>query len=223
MGWKTQSKRHSNARKYGKAGGMYAKPKKRFKTTLSSEEFKDKYGYEGTALDIANESSFEEKTKFKESDYDELKFIVTSGHGYLKVPKELFFDVSPKISPFSFHSQKYYYLEEDVDYHEFKKEFKKKKGFEFDLDKIKFVEVEKSIYPNTAHTFDDIKENKPEKYLTKGGKFIHIAQAEEKVGGKIYEGYEVHHKDENANNNKISNLAVLKKDFHKNIHSKKKA
>jgi len=29
-GWKSQTKRHSNARKFGKAGGMYAKPKSRF-------------------------------------------------------------------------------------------------------------------------------------------------------------------------------------------------
>ncbi len=36
MAWKTQSKRHSNARKYGRAGGRYAsgKPKKRFKKPL---------------------------------------------------------------------------------------------------------------------------------------------------------------------------------------------
>lgn len=55
------------------------------------------------------------------------------------------------------------------------------------------------------------------------GKFVHIANAEKKVGGKIYTGYEVHHKDGNKNNNSISNLAVLKKDFHqKVVHKKKK-
>jgi len=40
-GWRNydrnQSKRHSNAKKYGKAGGLYAKPKSRFKTTLDSD------------------------------------------------------------------------------------------------------------------------------------------------------------------------------------------
>ncbi|MBN1682821.1 hypothetical protein JW865_04640 [Candidatus Bathyarchaeota archaeon] len=34
MGWKYQKKRHSNAKKYGVAGGLYAKPKKRFKSPI---------------------------------------------------------------------------------------------------------------------------------------------------------------------------------------------
>ncbi|MBU3957844.1 MAG: HNH endonuclease, partial [Nanoarchaeota archaeon] len=37
------------------------------------------------------------------------------------------------------------------------------------------------------------------------GKFVHIAQAEKKVGGKIYKEYEVHHKDGDKNNFRISN------------------
>lgn len=49
------------------------------------------------------------------------------------------------------------------------------------------------------------------------GKFVHIAQAEKKVGGKIYKGYEVHHKDGNKLNNSEENLAVLKKHFHRKI------
>ena len=53
------------------------------------------------------------------------------------------------------------------------------------------------------------------------GKFVHIANAEKKVGGKIYEGDEVHHKDKNKLNNRISNLAILKKKFHRWIHKKK--
>ncbi|MCK4729909.1 MAG: HNH endonuclease [Candidatus Aenigmarchaeota archaeon] len=56
------------------------------------------------------------------------------------------------------------------------------------------------------------------------GKFVHIANAEKKIGGKIFKGYEVHHKDLNKDNNRISNLAVLKKDFHqKVVHKKKKS
>ena len=56
------------------------------------------------------------------------------------------------------------------------------------------------------------------------GKFVHIANAEKKVGGRILPGYEVHHKDGNITNNRISNLAVLKKDFHQNvIHDRKKS
>lgn len=52
------------------------------------------------------------------------------------------------------------------------------------------------------------------------GKFVHRANAEKKVGGKIRKGYEVHHKDGNRQNNKPSNLAVLKKAFHRWIHRK---
>ncbi len=51
---------------------------------------------------------------------------------------------------------------------------------------------------------------------------VHKRVAEKKVGGKIYPGYEVHHKDGNKNNNRSSNLAVLKKSVHKQIHAKKK-
>lgn len=50
---------------------------------------------------------------------------------------------------------------------------------------------------------------------------VHKRVAEKKVGGKIYDGYEVHHKDGNKNNNRPSNLAVLKKSFHRKIHRKK--
>ena len=49
------------------------------------------------------------------------------------------------------------------------------------------------------------------------GKFVHIAQAEKKVGGKIYKGYEVHHKDGDKSNYRISNLAVLRKKFHRRV------
>jgi hypothetical protein len=62
-----------------------------------------------------------------------------------------------------------------------------------------------------------------EKYKDSGN-YVHIANAEKKVGGKIYSGYEVHHKDGNKNNNSTSNLAVLKKEFHqKVVHSRKKS
>jgi len=51
---------------------------------------------------------------------------------------------------------------------------------------------------------------------------VHKRVAEKKVGGKIYKGYEAHHKDENKNNNRPSNLAVIKRGFHKKIHAKKR-
>ncbi len=50
---------------------------------------------------------------------------------------------------------------------------------------------------------------------------VHKRVAEKKVGGKIYLGYEVHHKDGNKNNNRPSNLTVVKKSVHRKIHAKK--
>jgi len=52
-------------------------------------------------------------------------------------------------------------------------------------------------------------------------KSVHKTVAEKKVGGKIYPGREVHHIDGNKNNNRPSNLTVLKKSDHKQIHSRK--
>lgn len=56
-----------------------------------------------------------------------------------------------------------------------------------------------------------------------GGKWqsVHKRVAEKKVGGSIYPGYEVHHKDRDKNNNRPSNLAVITKFLHRKIHSKK--
>lgn len=51
--------------------------------------------------------------------------------------------------------------------------------------------------------------------------FTHIRVAEKKVGGKIFAGYEVHHKDGDKTNNRAENLAVLKQSFHRDIHRKK--
>ena len=50
---------------------------------------------------------------------------------------------------------------------------------------------------------------------------VHKRVAEKKVGGRIFPGYEVHHKDGNQNNNRPSNLAVITKSFHRKIHSRK--
>lgn len=51
--------------------------------------------------------------------------------------------------------------------------------------------------------------------------YTHRRVAEKMVGGKIFPGYEVHHKDGNKNNNRPSNLTVLSKAEHRRIHSKK--
>jgi len=53
-------------------------------------------------------------------------------------------------------------------------------------------------------------------------KSVHKRVAEKKVGGKIFPGREVHHKDGNKNNNRRSNLVVVKKSVHKKIHAKKR-
>jgi len=52
-------------------------------------------------------------------------------------------------------------------------------------------------------------------------KSVHKRVAEKKVGGKIFSGREVHHIDGNKNNNRPSNLTVVKKSVHKKIHAKK--
>ncbi len=53
-------------------------------------------------------------------------------------------------------------------------------------------------------------------------KSVHKRVAEKKVGGRIYPGREVHHIDGNKNNNRSSNLSVLEKSDHRQIHSKKR-
>ena len=60
------------------------------------------------------------------------------------------------------------------------------------------------------------------KVFKEGGKTksVHKRVAEKKVGGKIYKGFEVHHKDGNKTNNRSSNLSVIKKSTHKKIHKK---
>jgi hypothetical protein len=49
----------------------------------------------------------------------------------------------------------------------------------------------------------------------------HRRVAEKLVGGKIYAGREVHHIDGNKTNNRPSNLAVLSKTDHREIHKNK--
>ncbi len=61
------------------------------------------------------------------------------------------------------------------------------------------------------------------KVFNENGKWksVHKRVAEKKVGGKIFPGREVHHIDGNKNNNRPSNLTVVKKSVHKKIHAKK--
>ena len=64
VGWANQSKRHSNAKKYGVAGGKYATPKKRFKTTSMTLTNKANYG---------SPALTEDDYKFLESESDKIK------------------------------------------------------------------------------------------------------------------------------------------------------
>ncbi|MEN7982280.1 MAG: HNH endonuclease [Nanoarchaeota archaeon] len=58
-------------------------------------------------------------------------------------------------------------------------------------------------------------------FTDKSGKTqsVHKRVAEKKMGGRVRKGYEVHHKDGNKNNNRSSNLTVIKKKTHRKIHN----
>jgi hypothetical protein len=51
---------------------------------------------------------------------------------------------------------------------------------------------------------------------------VHKRVCEKKMGGKVRDGYEVHHKDGNKLNNRPENLWALKKSTHRKNHAKKK-
>ena len=49
-------------------------------------------------------------------------------------------------------------------------------------------------------------------------RFTHIYVAEKKVGGKIWQGHVVHHRDGNKLNNRPENLQVMKRWKHARLH-----
>ncbi len=51
---------------------------------------------------------------------------------------------------------------------------------------------------------------------------VHKRVAEKKVGGPIYEGRIVHHKDGNKQNNNPDNLQVMSRSAHAKLHAKKR-
>ncbi len=61
-------------------------------------------------------------------------------------------------------------------------------------------------------------------YKNKKGKweYTHRRVAEKKLGGKIWDGFVVHHKDGDKNNNRPSNLSVMSRKKHSSLHAKKR-
>jgi len=53
-------------------------------------------------------------------------------------------------------------------------------------------------------------------------KFTHIYNAEKKVGGKIWKGHVVHHRDGDKRNNSPENLQVMKRGRHSRMHYAKR-
>jgi len=52
--------------------------------------------------------------------------------------------------------------------------------------------------------------------------YVHRKVAAWKVGGKIWKGREVHHRDGNKRNNRPENLWIMPKPEHQKIHKKNK-
>jgi hypothetical protein len=60
------------------------------------------------------------------------------------------------------------------------------------------------------------------KRFANSGKPVHRHVAERKVGGKIWKGHVVHHRDGNKRNNRRSNLSIMKRSSHSKLHAKKR-
>lgn len=52
---------------------------------------------------------------------------------------------------------------------------------------------------------------------------VHRRVAEKKLGGSIFDGYEVHHKNGIRTDNRPSNLTVMKRSSHRKLHAKKRS
>jgi len=52
---------------------------------------------------------------------------------------------------------------------------------------------------------------------------VHKRVAEKKLGGRVWKGYEVHHRDGDKTNNRPSNLSVVKRSTHRKIHAKRRS
>jgi hypothetical protein len=72
--------------------------------------------------------------------------------------------------------------------------------------------------------FETREHNGYDQFRTKKGKwqYSHRRAAEKKLGGKIWDGLVVHHRDGNKKNNRSSNLSVMSRKKHSSLHAKKK-
>jgi hypothetical protein len=74
------------------------------------------------------------------------------------------------------------------------------------------------------------KKRKPKIYTDKKGykrfsgskKLVHRAVAKKKVGGRIFPGRVVHHKDGDKSNFRKSNLQIMTRSEHSRLHARKK-
>ncbi|MFE3845779.1 HNH endonuclease [Thermoplasmatota archaeon] len=60
------------------------------------------------------------------------------------------------------------------------------------------------------------------KRYSNSGKSVHRHVASRKLGGKIWKGRVVHHRDGNKLNNSRSNLQVMKRSSHSRLHATKR-
>ena len=60
------------------------------------------------------------------------------------------------------------------------------------------------------------------KKYSNSGRSVHRHVASRKLGGKIWKGFVVHHRDGNKRNNRRSNLQVMKRSSHSRLHLRKR-
>jgi hypothetical protein len=54
------------------------------------------------------------------------------------------------------------------------------------------------------------------------GRYVHRTQAEKKIGGRLWPGRVVHHKNRNRQDNRMENLQVMRRSEHSAHHAKKR-
>jgi hypothetical protein len=77
---------------------------------------------------------------------------------------------------------------------------------------------------NSSRDFETREHHGYAQYRDKSGKwnYTHRRAAEKKFGGKIWDGFVVHHRDGNKKNNRSSNLFVMSRKKHSSLHAKKR-